>query len=336
LSARADANSVRKRLAPSAPVSDDELIDARASRWLAARDAGDATPAESAQFDRWLEADIRHRVAYLRLEAAWKRADRLRDARPLDREVDPDLLGPPASRRPWLVALAASAAFALLGGVWIYHQRLSWQHYETRVGGFSRIVLEDGSVIDLNTNSEVRVRLGDRREVKLLRGEGRFQVAHDKNRPFTVAAADAAVRAVGTAFTVRLREDQVDVLVSEGKVAVASAQVQDAPPVSAGEAAVVRPDHVSVSRVEPQLLARRLAWTTGHLEFRGETLGEAVEEFNRYNRRQIHVSAASLAALRVGGSFGATDPESFASALASAFKLRVVLDDANEIELRPL
>jgi ferric-dicitrate binding protein FerR (iron transport regulator) len=61
-----------------------------------------------------------------------------------------------------------------------------------------------------------------------------------------------------------------------------------------------------------------------------------VEEFNRYNRRHIRLSAASLGALRVGGSFGATDPESFAGALASAFKLRVELDDANEIVLRPL
>jgi transmembrane sensor len=170
-----------------------------------------------------------------------------------------------------------------------------------------------------------------------MRGEGRFQVAHDSARPFTVAAADAAVRAVGTAFTVRLRDGaQVDVLVAEGMVAVASSRVQRTPPLSAGEAAVVLPDRVSVSRVEPQLLARRLAWTSGKLEFRGETLGEAVEEFNRYNRRQIRLSAASLSALRVGGSFGATDPESFAGALASAFKLRVVLDDADEIILRPL
>ena len=50
---------------------------------------------------------------------------------------------------------------------------------------------------------------------------------------------------------------------------------------------MVLPDRVSVSRVEPQLLARRLAWTSGRLEFRGETLAEAVAEFNRYNRRQI-------------------------------------------------
>jgi transmembrane sensor len=322
-------------------VSHDELIEARASRWLAARDAGSATADEAAEFTQWLDADIRHRVAYLRLEAGWKRADRLRDVRPLDRDVDPDLLSSPTVRRPWMAAMAAGLAIAMLGGTWAWQQHFSWQHYETRIGGFSRIVLEDGSVIDLNTNSDVRVRLGDRREVKLLRGEGHFQVAHDKQRPFTVAAAGTAVRAVGTAFTVRLRDSEhVDVLVSEGKVAVAPASVSKAsPPVSelaAGEAAVVLPDRVSVSHVEPQALVRRLAWTSGRLEFRGETLGQAVEEFNRYNRRQIRLSANSLVTLRVGGSFSATDPESFADALASAFELRVALDNANEILLQPM
>lgn len=327
-------------------MSEDELIEARASRWLAARDAGAATAAEADEFNQWLEADIRHRVAYLRIEAGWRRADRLRDVRPLDREVDPDLLGPPKARgwtaspvrRRWTVALAASAVMALLGGFWNHQRQLDWQHYETRIGSFSRIVLEDGSVIDLNTNSEVHVKLGARREVKLLRGEGRFQVAHDPARPFTVAAAGAAVRAVGTAFTVRLRDgEQVDVLVAEGKVAVAPPNsTASSPELAAGEAAVVLPNGVSVSRVEPQALARRLAWTSGRLEFRGEKLDEAVEEFNRYNRRQIRLSAASLGELRVGGSFNATDPESFAGALASAFKLRVALEDANEIVLRPL
>jgi transmembrane sensor len=317
-------------------VNSDELIDARASEWLAARDAGAVTAAEAQEFNLWLEADIRHRVAFLRLENQWQRADKLRELRPLDRVVDPDLLGRPRLRRPWPLALAATLLVGLLAAAWVYQQHFSWQRYETRIGGFSRIVLEDGSVVDLNTDTEVRVRLGsDQREVRLVRGEGRFQVAHDTSRPFTVSAADAAVRAVGTAFTVRLHDsEQVDVLVAEGKVAVASPLVPAAPPLVAGEAAVVLPDRVSVSRVEPQLLARRLAWTTGQLEFRGETLREAVTEFNRYNRRQVRLGDESLGTLRVGGNFAATDPESFAGALASAFKLRIALDDTNEIVLR--
>jgi transmembrane sensor len=105
--------------------------------------------------------------------------------------------------------------------------------------------------------------------------------------------------------------------------------------VHAGQAAVVFPDRMSVSRVEPQILRRRLAWTAGRLEFRGESLGEAVAEFNRYNLRQLTLADPALAGLRVGGNFDATDPESFAAALASAFSLRPEITGPDAIVLRP-
>ena len=239
-------------------MSDDELVVARASRWLAARDARAATPEEAAEFAEWLDADIRHRVAFLRIEADWQRADRLRGVRPLDRDVDPDLLERQPRRRQWLTGLAAGVVLALLGGTWAWQQHYSWQRYETRIGGFSRIVLDDGSVIDLNTNSDVRVRLrADRREVQLLRGEGRFQVAHDTQRPFVVAAAATAVRAVGTAFSVRLRDsEQVDVLVSEGKVATSPGSSLAGRPSRADEA------HTTcVNRRRTCIGSRRGSWT---------------------------------------------------------------------------
>jgi transmembrane sensor len=312
-----------------------DSIELQASRWLASRDARPADPELAGAFDEWLRADIRHRVAYLKLEAAWQRGDRLRELRPLDRGVNPDLLRPP--RRYWSAAIAASVVLVLLAaGLFIAHTQLGWQRYETRIGGFSRIVLEDGSVIDLNTDSDVRVRVGtSRREVRLVRGEGRFQVAHDPARPFTVSAANADVRAVGTAFSVRLRPpQQVDVLVSEGVVAIEAARVAHGPPVRAGEAAVVLPDRMSVRRIEPHQLEGRMAWTTGRLQFRGDSLGDAVAEFNRYNRRHLRLADASLAQLRVGGTFNATDPESFAAALSSAFGLQVA-HDTDTIVLRP-
>jgi transmembrane sensor len=301
-------------------VSAVENIEEEASRWLAVRDTR-GTAANDPEFDRWLGADIRHRVAYLKLEAAWQRSERLRELKPLDRGADPDLLK--IHRRPWPAAIAASLAFlALAIAAWAYLE-LRWQHYETPVGGFSRVVLDDGSLIDLNTNSAVRVRLGRVREVQLERGEGRFEVAPDSERPFVVTAAGANVRALGTAFTVRLRAPaQVDVLVSEGRVAIASDRVHRAPPLYANEAAVVMPDRVSVTRIGPQLLARRLAWTSGRIVLHGETLAEAIAEFNRYNKRQLAIEP-SIAALSVRGNFDATDPESFAAALASAFHLRI-------------
>lgn len=174
-----------------------------------------------------------------------------------DRQLDADPLCRP--RRHWTLAITAIVVLVLLVvPIYLAQTRLGWQSYETRAGGFSRIVLDDGSVIDLNTDSEVRVRLrAGERDVRLVRGEGRFQVAHDVARPFVVAAANADVRAVGTAFSVRLRDSkQVDVLVSEGSVAVAAAHGVHTPPVHAGEAAVVFADRIAVRRMEPQQLER--------------------------------------------------------------------------------
>ena len=315
-----------------------EEAEQQASRWLVAHDTGAVFGTMAEEFQIWLEADVRHRVAYRRLEANWRRIARLQELRPLDRAPDADLLKHRRLRQPGVFAAAASIVLALLlGGYLVYQHELGWQRYKTPIGGFSRLVLDDGTLVDLNTNSELRVRFGDAlREVRLVRGEGRFLVAHEATRPFVVTAAETHVRAVGTAFSVRLRDSEhVDVLVAEGSVAIASKSVPSTPPLNAGEAAVVLPDRMSVSRVEPTLMRRRLAWTAGRLEFRGETLQEAVAEFNRYNVRQLILADSSLAGLRVGGVFNATDPESFAAALASAFDLRPDIEGSGDIVIRP-
>jgi transmembrane sensor len=320
-------------------VSANGLVEQQAARWLAARDAHAQSPEDEATFGEWLDADIRHRVAFLRLQSAWGRCDRLKELRPLDREVDAELLRGAAlrERRPFTWAVAATVVVALIAGFFMVQAQLGWKHYETPIGGIARIVLEDGSVIHLNTNSEIRVRQGSRkREVRLLRGEGRFQVIHNVSRPFIVTAADTKVRATGTAFAVRLREsERIEVLVAEGSVAIASDSVPRVPPLEAGEAATFADHHVSVSRMEAQQIERRLAWTSGRLQFRGESLGEAVGEFNRYNRRQLRIADPSLAQLRVGGTFNATDPDSFAAALASAFNLRIDPSQPDAIVLQP-
>ena len=317
-------------------VSAAERIEEEASLWLAARDARAPSPDDAAAFDQWIEEDIRHRVAYLRLESASLRSDRLQDLATLDRAIDKDTL--PADRQPnrWPLALAASVVLVLVAvSVMFGRAYFGWEHYQTMVGSFSRIVLEDGSVIDLNTDSELRVHMGKGvREVRLVRGEGRFQVAHDTQRHFVVSAGDATVRAVGTAFSVRLRENaQVEVLVAEGAVEIDTTHELHAPPVYAGEAAVLHSDHIAVSRIEPQQLEQRLAWTTGKIQLRGETLDQAIAEFNRYNHRQLRLADASLAELRIGGTFNATDPDSFAATLASTFGVRVESAQADAIVL---
>jgi transmembrane sensor len=198
-----------------------------------------------------------------------------------------------------------------------------------------QVALNDGTTVDLNTNTALETRLsGARRDIRLMRGEALFHVAHDSTRPFYVTAGTTIVRAVGTSFSVRIRDsDHVDVLVAEGRVAVGPPSTHDldrptlfptASTVGAGESASVQGGSLAVKRLLQQEVNRKLAWTARHLAFRGETLEAAVEEFNRYNQRQLTIGDGSIREVRVGGIFMTTDPQSFMAALRRPFGIRAV------------
>src|SRR6202034_3836256 len=112
----------------------------------------------------------------------------------------------------------------------------------TAAGQHRDVTLADGSIVSLNTNTIVETDLSRKlRQIYLRKGEAHFQVAHDRSRPFLVHAGDAVVRAVGTEFEVRLREDKhVEVLVNEGRVEVQAAPIAAANPSEPVRAATVR------------------------------------------------------------------------------------------------
>lgn len=172
------------------------------------------------------------------------------------------------------MSLAVAATFV----AWWMFGPGATQTYRTDVGGLARILLEDGSAVTLNTATELRVWLTrSRRDVDLIRGEVQFAVAHDKTRPFEVGAGGHTVRAVGTAFDVRLDHgSSMQVIVTEGRVALLDAArptLQAATSViTAGEAAVAEVDKIIVRRVTSIETARALAWRSGELWFQGETL----------------------------------------------------------------
>jgi transmembrane sensor len=311
-------------------------IDEQAARWLVRLDGQGPELRDTilAEFETWANSDLRHRAAYLRLSTAWTKSGRLRSLVPAGAPIDRDFLRrrPPRAQwhRPlWMAGLAASIAAVVLLGWWQF--RPATMTYRTELGGFSRVPLADGSIVALNTDSEIRVHLSRSvREVWLVRGEAIFDVAHDRRRPFDVHVESAMVRAVGTSFEVRrLNGQDVDILVTEGRVAVdvpgvmRSAEATAATPVmvAAGEAAMARAGHLEVRKIGSAEAARRLAWQGGQISLQGETLAEAVDEFNRYSRRQLALADPELGTLRVGGSFKTTDIDSFAAALGTSFGL---------------
>jgi transmembrane sensor len=315
-------------------------IESEAANWLI-RLEGDPSPQMRANFDGWLAADPRNQAAFIRLEQTWSRADILNRLRPLDGAVDELVLdkfgvptplfeAPKKKPRNPLLAVAATLLIVAVGAItWIVVSRAGWQVYETEFGGFQRVALADGSTAMLNTDSRIRARMSSgRREIVLDKGEALFTVAHDTRRPFDVTAGDTVVRAVGTAFSVRLRDQQqVDVIVTEGRVAIdppddsldsklpQPVALPELSTLAAGETVSVKSHRMHVQKIADEDVTRRLAWTKGRLSFDRVTLAEAVAEFNRYNRRQLVVDDPGIATLHIGGVFDATDLDSFVAAL---------------------
>lgn len=204
------------------------------------------------------------------------------------------------------------------GGAWFLADRPPT--YESQVGEMRRLVLADGSVLTLNTDSAVVVRMAkDRRRIALKRGEASFEVAHDASRPFLVTAGDLTVRAVGTAFDVRLRGGRVDVAVTEGVVELSNAGGRAGPPrrLAHGAAAEARDGVVAVSPMPRQVAEQRLAWRDGLLIFQGESLAAAAAEFQRYDGRKVVVVGDALAKRPVFGVFRTNNLDGFAEAAAT-------------------
>jgi transmembrane sensor len=243
-----------------------------------------------------------------------------------------------ARKQFWLTALTILSLLRVSSVQWPSSPDPVWTPYATEVGGIERVVLPDGTSVELNTGSEIQTRVtAARREVVLTRGEAFFTVAHNAAQPFSVKAGGATVHAVGTRFSVRLRDDdEVDVLVTEGQVIIDGARrnshaefagLQVSPGMrlvaSSGES-ISLSAHAAPSRqkVSAVALKRKTAWIDGWLWFLKDPLPQAVEQFNRYHHEQIVLVDPALARLEVGGRFRSDDLGSFIAALEQSFNVR--------------
>lgn len=287
-----------------------QALNLQAAAWLAKLQRDELEPADRAELQRWLETDPAHAVAFARAEFAWERAERLRAFVPQAESPKPRI-----ERRTW--AIAAAIVLALSGAVAAYRVRES-NGYSTAVGERRSIALEDGSQVQLNTASRVELAFDRQtRTVSLKRGEALFKVVHDAQRPFVVLVGKTVVRAIGTAFDVRIRDNVVEVTVTEGVVAVNDDKI------SAGSAAIVAAGTVNRVELQEDAMARRVAWRDGVIELRGETLTQAVEEFNRYRKAKLIIADPAIAELHVGGRFETDESQKFLSGLEINFGVRV-------------
>lgn len=303
---------------------DHSNVDDDAARWALRLEATLAPDAQDA-LDEWLAVDPRRAGALLRAEAMLAYLDRSRAFVSSAKEnpvADENLH---IGRRAMLVGGSLA-----VGGLAFLLFRPTGVQIETTVGEVRKVALSDGSITAVNTNSKVAVEIGENaRNVDLERGEAWFQVAHDKQRPFVVAAGTVRVRAVGTAFSVRRHANGVDVLVTEG---VVEAWVEGRPNaltrIAAGSKSFIAETTLTSEVVEaPADVDRALAWRTGMLALNGESLAYAVNELNRYNARKLVIANETLGREPLVGYFRTDQPENFSRAVANMVGARVEIDE---------
>jgi transmembrane sensor len=384
---------------PKAPLKLNEQVYQEACEWLVEFRSGDLDDAGRHRFDLWARKSPEHLAAYLEIAAIWSEGSVLDpnlkwDPRTLvaqaaadatnvvpltDRsrtadgsavsdtrsEQAPDKLDvqqsrPAKSSRRWFRIAASIVAVGLIVGTTIWYQNFRMPIYATTFGEQRSITLTDGSVIDINSHSKIRVRYSaQERDVDLLEGQALFHVAKNPTRPFFVSSATTQVRAVGTEFDVYQKHDGTVVSVLEGRVAVllrsdaGVGETTDLPqvtPAHQGESGARNPasranepivlaagEQVLVTTTAMQKadhpnIAIATSWTQRQLEFESASLSEVAEEFNRYNERQLVIEDPTLYDFHISGVFSSSDPASLVRFLRERPGVRVT-ETASEIRV---
>lgn len=329
-----------------APRNEANAPERSADEWFARRRLGLSKAKDDAQFEAWL-SDPQNAAAYREIEdlsddlGAVAATEEVRQMRVAALALAPARR--PVGRAAWpiaaslLIAVAAAGAWTLAGvgeGERIATtseatQAPAVKRYVTKVGERLNVRLEDGSLVTLNTNSVMEVAFTPRRrDVRLLQGQGMFQVAKNSERPFVVAAGDRRVTAVGTAFDVRIDAGKVRVVLAQGHVVVdpirpdglarvlPALERVDLRPGEQLSKDIAGPASVSVADVD-----RVLSWREGQVVFRDDDLAAAIKEMNRYSSTQILIEDPGVADLKISGVFGVSRPENFLAAVTAFYPL---------------
>jgi transmembrane sensor len=276
----------------------------------------------SPEFEQWI-GDEANQAAWDQVSRAWTifdshvpelseaRTAALKDAQ----NTRTGLAGYRKVRR--LVELIAAVMLVAAIGAGGYFWLNRSDEYTTAAGERRVITLADGSKLSLDTNSDVTVRYGKRaRDLRLLKGQARFDVAHDKTRPFSVLAGNQKIIATGTAFNIDIAGPEVLVTLIEGHVVVLgeneSAAVQPWPhriELRAGQQLAATAS--AAPQVTQANIRKTTAWTRGQIVFDDEALYSVVERINRYGSTQVVIADRQVGAMKISGVLNAGDVQGF-------------------------
>ena len=326
-----------------------------ASLWITRLDRG-LSNEEQVELKVWLQVSSNHLEIFMQLVKLWDKMESLSQLS----ELFPHKPQHIHSNKKPIFRWAASFIFASLisMGLWLNADVFFGQDriqvvqfnsdYETRVGEQSTFFLQDKTRIKLNTNSLVKVTYTDKQRVfELLRGEMHVVVAHNKQKPLSVYVGSNIIQAVGTAFNVELGNEDVELIVTDGKVLVSDINNMNVSPlklknvhlspksfaVSKGQKAQLRAKNTSIIGSDERKLASDLAWQQGNLIFRGESLFEAMQEVSRYTNYQFNFGDEDTKSLQIAGLFKTSDISGLLAALESNFNVMFEKMSNNTIRL---
>ncbi|MEB0109246.1 FecR family protein [Pseudomonas sp. MH9.3] len=294
-----------------------EQIIQQAANWLTRLHDADVTDAERQAFNRWCQADPRHAVAIERMRSLWGSFDPL-PAQPARVALN-RAFAPRRARGAQVVGLLGMLLCGWLGveraPVWMADQR-------TAVGERRQIVLEDGSQLQLNSNSAVDVKFdGHQRVLELLQGELWVDVAKDAQRPFVVRTDQGSATALGTRYLVKRAADGTTVVtVIESSVAVKGA-AEEGVKVMAGERAILDHGHATPAQATPG--SDPDAWTRGLLKVNDQPLSDVLQTLASYRHGLVRFDPQALGDLRVSGVFKLDDTTAALAALADNLPIQV-------------
>jgi transmembrane sensor len=271
-------------------------------------------------FERWLAQNPAHSQAYDEVAGLWGNLDTLKTRKVPG--LDAARSARPRTWRNGKTVIGSLLLIAITAGTWLDYSATRMV-YRTGMGERQTVLLADGSQLQLNTSTQLSVRLSWwRRSVELQQGEAMFNVVHQAWRPFIVQAGNLQIEDIGTVFNVRHQARGTAVSVLEGEVALYTGRSWFGENLLAGFSRKIdhdghwqKPESTNVEQVA--------AWTNGHLLFNHTPLAEVVTELERYHAVRFVFADPTLAGQTLSGSFNTADLKPFLQALEKILPIRV-------------
>ncbi len=305
--------------------------DTTAAEWLLRQEHG-LSPDEQLHFQQWLASHPAHQQAWQGMQDINGLIDAMPAACGQHFSKQRKQLAAQEKRARYKQQIQAyfsprrlaGCALAVLACSYLWLSMPSYQQQiHTARGQMLEQQLPDGSRIELDSDSQLEIALyRDKREVRLLKGQAMFYVS--KGRPFHVLTDQAKVSVIGTQFTVRNIQQQTQVAVQSGRVAVyakPSSSQSAGVILQAGETVSLANHHLApVQFIAPEAVG---SWRQGRLTFNNTKLIDAIAEFERYADTGLSVATPKLGQLRISGSFEINKLKQFTRALPQVLPVQI-------------